>query len=166
MASANAEMVGVVAKATGLGVKVKPTRETKLKLKKLSYLDITPGMRKEMLKATSPAVPAVRKRIRAIPSQHESTVSPTLKESLAKSVKRKTIRRKNIVQVVVYMHGSGLANLARAVEGAIPWVHPTFDHEPIVEQEPQPFFHEPLEELQALVGARMKMVSINIQRQV
>jgi hypothetical protein len=149
-----------------LHAKVTPTRATKAKLKKLSYLDITPGMRKEMLKATSPAVPAVRARIRAIPSQHESTQSPGLKESLLKAVKRKTFRRKNTVQVIVHMKGSGLANLARAVEGAIPWVHPTFEHEPIVEQTAQPFFHDPLNELQALVGARMKMVSIKIQKQV
>lgn len=154
-----------MAKAS-LAPTVKPTRTTKAKLRKLSYLDITPGMRKEMLKATAPAVPAVRARIRAIPSQHESTQSPGLKESLLKAVKRKTIRRKNIVQVMVHMSGSGLANLSRAVEGSIPWVHPTFEHEPIVEQPAQPFFHEPLNELQALVGARMKMVSIKIQKQV
>jgi hypothetical protein len=152
--------------ATSLNVKVKPTTRTKAKLRKLSYMDITPGMRKEMLKATAPAVPAVRARIRAIPSQHQSTQSPTLTESLAKAVKRSTIRRNNYVQVLVQVKGSGLANLARAVEGAIPWVHPTFEHEPIVEQKPVPFFHDPLNELQALVGVRMKAVGMKIQRQV
>jgi hypothetical protein len=123
-------------------------------------------MRKAMMKATAPAVPALRSKIREMPSKHESTASPTLTQSLAKKASRRSIIRGNSITVMVQIKGGGLANLARAVEGAIPWVHPTFDHEPIVEQKPVPFFTETMEKIQALVAKNMHDAQIKIKKQL
>ena len=69
----------------GLKVSVRETREAKEAIRKLHVMKVTPEMRREMMRATAPAIPALRSAIRQIPSKNEDTHAPPgLREALTK----------------------------------------------------------------------------------
>lgn len=124
------------------------TPESKRTLRKMERAQLMPELKTAFRQATNTAVPIVRSEIRSKPSQAAKRTRESLRSQVAMAIKRRIgfSSRRAYVAIVSEPHG-GLANLARVVEGEIPWDHPTFGHDPTMRQEPMPFFYGTLEKL-------------------
>lgn len=123
--------------------------ESKKTIAKLSTADFKPEIRKGLRDASAPLQAAVRNAVRHLPaSRKRSKDSPggSLRSAVASAVVRriKVTPTEQFVIIMVRPRG-GKSNLARALEGEIPWAHPTYGHEPVVTQDPQPFFYSTIE---------------------
>lgn len=131
-------------------VRLEMTAETKRALRKLQQLDIMPDLRRELRAVTQPMVTAVRRAVRAIPSsrtrRQAKDLGGSLRTAVAMAVKQKVkASGRQVVAAVVVNSKGGKANLARVLEGTIPWKHQTYGHEPEVTQESHPYFYGTLE---------------------
>ena len=124
-------------------------------------------LRAALVESTSGAVPAVRAKIRSYPSQKGKRKRDSLRSQIAMAIKRriKATSRGSFVAIVSEPSG-GLANLACAVEGEIPWQHPTFGHEPTVDQNPMPFFYETLEKIIPGIEFRVRQALIRFETKI
>jgi hypothetical protein len=136
------------------------TPESKRLIASMKTANCLPELRKAMLEASSPLAPAVKRAARGLPSTRGSSPrGGSLRRNIADAVKRRTkfVPGGELIVIVVEPHG-GKANIARAVEGEIPWNHPTFGNDPRVDQEPMPFFYRTLEKYAPFVEARVLKV--------
>lgn len=128
-------------------------------VEKMERADALKPLRRELMTATADMAPAVKRVARRLPSQDTRTKN-SLRTALANAVQRKvklTLRRGVMVLITVVPHG-GKENLARAIEGIIPWQHPTFGHDPVVDQEPMTFFYKTLQKFEQTIEARVRSV--------
>lgn len=148
-------------------VRMYMTPGSQARLRRLGKTRIMPELRKELRGATNAAVPALRVKIKSLPSEGHGGGKEGLRKQLARAVKRRmglSVRRCYIA-ILVEPHG-GLANLARAVEGTIPWKHPTYGNKPDVKQESMPFFYETLARLAPVVDGRVRRALFNFEKKV
>lgn len=141
-------------------VQVTPTPETRALLADMAATDLAPEVRAVLGGTTAPAVARIRARISTMPSSTPHT-GTSLRAALAKAltyVVRQTPRG-IYIRVAIAMHG-GKENLARAVEGEIPWKHPTYGREPEQHQDPYPFFNGPVEAATAAIDYKLR-IAIN-----
>jgi len=141
--------------------------ESRRQLLKLSRAEIKPELRRALMTSTSGAVPAVRAKARSLPSKKRKRTKLSLRSQIAMAIKRRigATYRGVWVAIVSEPHG-GLANLARCVEGEIPWVHPTFGHAPDVDQKPMPFFYDTLEKIIPGMEVAVRDALIRFERKV
>lgn len=144
------------------------SRET---IAKLRTADVMPELRKEMRIAASPIQPAVRNAARAIPSQHSRYNAKerggSLRSAVANTVSlsfRFSVR--SVSAVIAQKPKGAKSNLARVLEGEIPWKHPTYGHAPEVEQPSHPFFYGTVERLLPAVNHRIESVLEKFERKL
>jgi len=127
-----------------------------------------PGMKKEMNMVANVAVNAVRGAARDIPSKQRRS-KDSLRSALARGVKKKLKETKNDVTAVITCKGSGgnpKANLARAVDGEIPWRHPTFGHDPVVDQKSHEFFYSTLDSLEPGMKRALRRGGLSYEKEL
>lgn len=151
-------------------VRMELTAESERVIAKMIRADALPDLRKALVEASEPMVPAVKRAARGLPSTRSRRQTPggSLRNQLANAVKRKiklSTRRSPMVLITNVPQGAK-SNLARAVEGEIPWEHPTFGHEPTVRQTPMPFFYSTLEKYAPFVEARVRKVLDDFEHQL
>lgn len=143
-------------------IRITPTADTKATLERLARIDITPEIRREINAATQSVVSEIRNEIHAMPTKtsHKSKGRNRqgLRAALARQVKKHVHLSKRRTQVMIEVqHDGGLANLARAVEGEIPWHHPVFGQpDTDVKQAPKPFFWHVIARATAALDARIR----------
>jgi hypothetical protein len=148
--------------ASSEDVKMELTAESRAIIQRMKHADALPDLRKALIEASDPMVPAVKRAARGLPSVRSRYKTPngSLRNALANAVKRKvklTSKRVPLVLITNVPQG-GKSNIARAVEGEIPWEHPTFGHNPTVSQEAMPFFYRTLEKYAPIVEQRVRKV--------
>jgi len=83
------------------------------------------------------------------------------------AIKRQVkVIRRNIFVAIVSKPSGGYANLARCLEGEIPWHHLTFGHLPEVDESPHPFFYATLEKLMPGVEVKVRQALIYFDRKL
>jgi len=150
------------------GCSAELTAESRRHLEKLAKADLMKDLRAQMMAATQPLAPAVksvaRQKIHAPGTRRNKT---SLSSQVANAVQRSVVASSRTISVTVAMICKGnLSNLARAVEGEIPWVHPTFGHEPQVTQRPRPFFYHTLETMMPKVTQQIESVFSKLEKRL
>jgi hypothetical protein len=150
--------------------RVELTAQSERTIAKLRGTDIMPDLRKELRNATDEMQPAVRQAARSLPSERKGrggNKSTSLRRAIAASVKRRVKVNGREVRVDVYTQPSGgKSNLARCVEGVIPWEHPTYGHKPTVRQNPKPFFYDTIQAMIPKVTARVSLVLSDYEKKL
>ena len=150
-------------------IRVELTDSGKRAVAKLAATDAMPHLRKEMRLATDEFQPALRAAALATPSGRKKTTEKggSLRAAVAASIKRvvKLGKREVVVLVTNLPHG-GKSNLARVLEGEIPWSHPTFGHDPTVTQTSHPFFWRTIAELAPRVDEKVTKVLSDIESEL
>lgn len=144
------------------------TAESKKIIQKMRNADIFPDVKKEMMKATAPAQTAVRRAARALPSSRKRKDVDSLRNALAGAVQRRIkIGARTISAIIILVPRGGKSNIARAVEGVIPWEHSVFGNENRkVKQEPMPFFYKTLETLIPGITARIDRALADFEKKL
>jgi hypothetical protein len=120
--------------------------EARKHINNMRTADLLPALKKQMRTATNGAVPKVRLAARHIPSHNKKRSKGSLRSQLASAVSRRIYYDQRSISVVIAsVPKGGLSNLARCVEGDIPWQHPFFGHPPEVQQNAKPYFYAALE---------------------
>lgn len=149
-------------------VSLKPTVETEKTLRKLVEADIRSDLRKRMMGATQPLVPAVKAAARHkvhAPGTRRNKAS--LSSQVANAVTRSiTLAGGRILASIDLKAKGNLSNLARAVEGDIPWNHPTFGHDPQVSQPHRPFFYATLTALMPQVSREIEKIFGDLEKKL
>jgi hypothetical protein len=141
--------------------------ESRLMLEKLGRVEVMSDIRKALYAGTAEAVPAVRAKIRAMPSTKGRRTKTSLRSQLAMAVGRKVKTTGKTCYVAIIQHPrGGYANLARAVEGEIPWQHPVYGYKPDVKEAPYPFFYDTLEKLYPQLEIEMDTALADIDRKM
>jgi hypothetical protein len=141
---------------------LKPTARTRETIGKMKKFDCKAGLRRELAEDTSGMTAAVKTAARRIDSgrgKKSAKASPggSLRAAVASTVRRTIkIAGKLVVVAIVAVPRGGKSNLVRAVEGDIPWKHPTYGHKPGVEQPPKPFFFKTLESFAPGISERVE----------
>lgn len=157
-----------------MSIVIRPTAQTEQTLKRMQRFDCLPDLRRELVVATAPMVQAARMAARKIPSTRGSrrsikkAGSYSLRDAVASAVKRviKLKPKEVVVGVLAVPHG-GKSNLSRVVEGEIsPWKHPTFGHDPEVEQRAHPWFYDTLEAFSVGVTAHVESAIARFERKI
>jgi len=116
-------------------------------LKRLEKADLMPELKYAMRSSTNGIVPRIKRAIKGLPSNQAEHNKGSLRDDVARSVKRsvRVSPREVFVAVLVKPHG-GKSNLARVLEGAIPWRHPVYGRAGTdVGQSPSPYFYDTIE---------------------
>jgi hypothetical protein len=143
------------------------TPESKASLRKLSRAELVPELRKALTASTNGAVPAVRSKVREMPSKKRKRTKKSLRSQVAMAIKRKIgTSSRNVSVVILSQPHGGLANLARCVEGEIIWKHPTFGHPPTVVQTPYPFFYHTLDAIIPGTSVKVREALIRFERRI
>jgi hypothetical protein len=139
---------------------VELTAQSKVVLGKMTNADAMPDLRKALMQATAPAQAALRRAARALPSTRKRKDVDSLRNALAGAIQRRIkVSAKTITVLILSVPRGGKSNIARAVEGIIPWEHSTFGHsDRKVTQKPMPYFYKTMDELTPAVGARIEAV--------
>lgn len=143
------------------------TAESQRTIRKLIGTDAMPLLRAEMKVATAPMVPAVKTAIRSLPSQRSRYKSPggSLRNAVANAVQRKmNMNGKNCMILIKVVPKGGKSNLATVMEGTKPWHHPTFGHDPEVDQPSHPVFYKTLDHMAPAVEAKIAIVLSKMDR--
>jgi hypothetical protein len=136
-------------------------------LERLGSKDIKPALRKALIAGTSPAVSEVRKAARNLESKSKKRTKESLRSQLAAAVQRKIgLSRRGVYVLIKSVPMGGLSNLARAIEGEIPLMHPTFGHKPDVTQSPKPYFYKTLEKIIPGVDIQVKKAFIKFEKEI
>lgn len=156
--------------ASSENVRLELTEQSRRVLASMQKADALPDLRKALIEASEPMVPAVKRAARGLPStrSRKNTPGTSLRNALANAVKRKiklTSKRTPLVLITNIPQGAK-SNLARAVEGEIPWEHPVFGHPPNVTQEPMPFFYRTLNKYAPFVETRVRAVLDQFERKI
>ena len=136
-------------------------------LERLKHANLNPVLRKALTKATAPTQRLVRQAARALPSgrSRRNTPGGSLRNAIANSVTRKIkVSAKGIMILITVVPRGGKSNLGRALEGEIPWEHPTFGHDPKVEQKPEPFFYDTINHELPSIAAQIEAAMTEFER--
>jgi hypothetical protein len=149
-------------------ISLKLSDEARRNINKLRTADLLPELRRQMSTATNGAVPVVRKAARSIPSHDtKKRTKLSLRSQLASAVGRRIyLDGRRVTVAIVSAPRGGLSNLARCVEGEIPWQHPFFGHKPEVTQPPKPYFYPALEALGPEFGRKIEQVLDDFDRKM
>ena len=140
------------------------TPQSKRELEKLGKARLAPELRRALYTSTSGAVPAVRAAARNLPSKQKTRTKKSLRSQLAMACQRRIkATSRGVYVAIVSAPRGGLSNLARAVEGEIPWHHPTFGGPPEVDQPHMPYFYETLDKILPGVEASVGEALIKFQ---
>jgi hypothetical protein len=147
------------------------TAKSMVTIAKLRTADVMPELRAEIRTATNPIQPAVRNAARSIPSGHSRYKAKERGGSLRSAVANTIVRKlkfssRTVSAVIAQVPHGGKSNLANVLEGTIPWKHPTYGHDPEVEQPPHPFFYRAIETLIPGVNARIETVLEKFERKL
>ena len=144
------------------------TAESRRSLEKLAKADLMPDLRKQMMVATQPLAPAVKAVARhKIQAPGTTRNKASLSTQVANAVGRSIVTTTRQISVAIELSCKGnLSNLARAVEGEIPWHHPTFGHDPDVNQRSRPFFFRTLEAMMPSVAAKLESVFTEFEKRL
>lgn len=144
------------------------TAESRRNLERLAKADLMPDLRKEVMSSTQPLVSAVKEAARhKVHAPGQARTRASLSSQIANAVGRSvvTTSRQVTAQITLTCKGN-LSNLARSVEGIIPWEHPTFGHDPKVRQRPRPFFYATLETLTPRVANQIERVLSKLEKKL
>lgn len=147
------------------------TAQSRITIAKMRAADAMPDLRREMKTATSPAVPAVKRTVRAIPSSHSrynaAERGGSLRNAVANTVKQSfRFSARTVSAVIAQVPKGGKSNLGRVLEGEIPWNHPTYGHGPDVTQTPHPFFFRVIEAMLPEINQRIETVLEKFERKL
>jgi len=150
-------------------VRLEMTDQAKRVVAKLIAADAMPALRKEIREATDPIVPAIRNEVKSLPSQYKITSEKggSLRAAVAAAMKRsiKLSKRTVAVSIQNVPHG-GKSNLARVLEGELPWNHPTFGHKPKVSQPSHPYFFRTVEKFGPSIEVKVREVLSKFEREL
>lgn len=150
-------------------VQLSLSEQSKRTLAKLVTAEATKDLRKELTGATAGIVPAVRQAARDLPSSRKraSRKNGSLRSAIAYAITRKIkVSTRKIMVVITSVPRGGKSNLARAVEGDIPWKHPVYGRQPDVTQEPHPFFYRTVQKFGPEVESRVRSVLVEFERKL
>ena len=153
----------------GDSIRMTLTPESRRELQKLGRAKFMPELRKALYTSTSSAVPAVRTAVRQIPSKSPGRTRTSLRSQVAMAIKRRvtTNSKRNVSVAIVSEPHGGLANLARAVDGEIPWWHYTYGNEPKQDEQSYEFFYSTLNrKVVPGVDIAVGRVAINLKRRI
>lgn len=143
-------------------IKIDISAQSKQVLKNLEHTDLMPILRKEMRAATSGIAPIVRAEARNLPSSRTGRrqAGTSLRRSVANIIRMKLrINPREIMIAIVAVPHGGKSNLARSLEGTIPWKVKVFGREGTEhDQKPEPFFYPTIEKLIPGVTAKVESV--------
>jgi len=146
---------------------IQMTAQSQAIVKRLKGSDVMPDLRREMRAATQPLQPAARQAARRLPSQRRRTKVDSLRTAIANAITRKLkLSQRQVLVAIVAIPKGGKSNLARALEGEIPWEHPTYGHDPIVTQEAHPFFKKTLDKYEPSVTRAIEGVLTKFERRL
>lgn len=141
--------------------------QSKRTLAKLSKADPMKPIRKNLMLATQPIVPAEKAAARTLPSKDKRT-RDSLRTALANAVTRKVrVSHASIAVIIGVLSKGGKANLARVVEGEIgPWQHPTYGHDPKVTQASHAWFYPTIQKMVRGVSNQIEKVLSDVEKQL
>jgi hypothetical protein len=145
------------------------TDQAKRVVEKMIVADAMPILRKNIRDATAPIQSAVRAEARALPSKWQitSVKGGSLRAAVAMSIKRIiNLSTRSILVAITNSPSGGKSNLARVLEGTIPWEHPTFGHDPKVTQPPHPFFWRTIDKFAPAIEAKVQAVLTEFEREL
>lgn len=145
------------------------TAESDKTIEKLIKADLMKDLRTEMNTATEPLAPAAKTAARQLPSGRPRRKTPggSLRNQVANAISRKIKISANSVLIVITGQNKGdKSNLSRVLEGEIPWEHPTFGHDPTVNQKPEPFFYRTLDAMMPEVAAKIEDVLKKLEQRL
>ena len=155
--------------ATSSPIRVELTEQGRRTVAKMLAIDAMPELRREMREATDEIQPALRAAVKETPSKQKVATEKkgSLRGAVAMSMKRviKLGKRDVTVLIVNKPHG-GKSNLARVLEGEIPWKHPTYGHDPVVDQDSHPFFWKTVERFAPELDRKVTEVLSDIERKL
>lgn len=150
-------------------MRLEMTDQAKRIVLKLKMANAMPILRRQLREATDPIVPALRAEVKATPSQNrvKSEKGGSLRGAVAAAMKRQIQLTTRTVRVAIVNkpHG-GKSNLARVLEGEIPWKHPTYGHKPEVIQQSHPYFFRTVEKFGPEIDLRVRAVLNKIEREL
>jgi hypothetical protein len=141
--------------------RIEPTADTRRAIEQLAHLDVDRDLRREINSATQSVVREIRAEIASMPSttgRKAKGKGGGLRAALARNVKKRVRmnKRETTIAIELTPHG-GLENLARAVEGDIPWQHPVYGEPGTdVTQPPHPFFMRTIASATAALEYRIR----------
>jgi hypothetical protein len=149
-------------------VRMELTAESQRTLHKLVEADVKADLRKQMMVATQPLVPAVKAaalhKIHAPGTRrNKASLSSQVANAVSRSIK---MTARQIVASINLTAKGNLSNLARVVEGEIPWRHPTFGHDPEVDQPKRPFFYATLAALIPTISREIEKVLDEVEKKL
>jgi len=149
-------------------MRVELTAESKKTVVKLAKADAMPDLRKALMVATAPAQAALRKAARALPSTRNRKDVDSLRNALAGAIQRRVKTTSKVVTVIILsVPRGGKSNIARAVEGIIPWEHSVFGHEGTrVKQKPMPYFYKTMDELLPETTAKVESAMAEFEKKL
>ena len=150
-------------------IKVELTEQGKRAVAKMLELDAMPDLRREMREATEEIQPALRAAVKETPSKQKlgSVKGGSLRAAVAQSIKRVIkLGKRDVAVLIVWKPSGGKSNLGRLLEGEIPWKHPTFGHDPVVDQSSHPYFFKTVEKFGPELDRKVEQVLSDIERKL
>jgi hypothetical protein len=150
-------------------ITVELTEQGRHAVAKMKAIDAMPELRREMRDATDMIQPALREAVKAIPSKVKvsSEKKGSLRAAVAMSMKRIIkLGVRDVVVLITYKPHGGKSNLGRVLEGEIPWKHPTYGHDPTVDQSSHPYFFQTVEKFGPELDAKVSKVLADIERKL
>jgi hypothetical protein len=133
-------------------------------------------LRRDLRGAAKPAIPAIRSKVKSLPSRGESKRRgrPPLRRSVARATRLQMTARNNFVGVTVRVDPKkmppGMHNLPAYLEGRDPfhrWRHPVFgDTDTWVQQRSRPYFYDTMRRFTPDAERAIAQAAESIQRQI
>jgi hypothetical protein len=132
---------------------------------KLENADAAKELRKALMEATGPLVPAVKAAARRLPSRDKRTRG-SLRSAIANAVKREVkVNTREVSISVASVPSGGKSNLARLVEGEILWAHPVFGRGKVT-QPPHPYFYKTIDAYAPGIDTRVNRVLDDLEKKL